>query len=155
MHSLNLCSLPSHIKTHSEDTICSLQALVIKRFSLSTGIKGYIGVTFTLKSDQCSTLHSFVQSYTCILNQKVYSSCGICTVPIFMILQFPKSAKYFWSIGSSLLSKDHLIISLLHNKILLSPDYSHGKIQGERQGTSNFLLTQHASSSKETRISST
>lgn len=76
-----------------------------------------------------------------------------------MILQFPKPAKYFWSIGFSnvisLLSKDHLIISLLGNKLLLSPDYSHGKTQeGERQGTSNFLLIQHASSSKETRISS-
>lgn len=77
-----------------------------------------------------------------------------------MILHFPKPAKYFWSVGFSdvvisLLSKDHLIISLLGNKLLLSPDYFHGKTQeGERQDTSNFLLIQHASSSKETRISS-
>lgn len=155
-HGLNLYSIPSQIKAHSEDTICSLQALVIKRFSVtvSTSIKGYIAVKLMLKPKQCSTLHSFVQRYTCVLDQKVYSSCGICTGPIFLTLQFPKPAKYFCSLGFSnvvisLLSKHNLMISLLGNK-LLSPDYSHGKMkEGERQGTSNFLSIQHASSSKE------
>lgn len=71
------------VSIHTQNTVRRYHLLFIgtgnQRFSvsLSTDIKGYIGVKLRLKRKQRSMLHSFIQKYTCILDQKVYSSCGI------------------------------------------------------------------------------